>query len=114
MPPLTRRRLLVAAPLVVLLLAALPVLLLGRGANLKSRSARIDVGMPRGQVESILGRPVLELKRANGEGVLLAWVDQFWQADVLTGPDGRVESVRCVPSNSLYRRTVGRLISFPD
>jgi hypothetical protein len=114
MPAHHRRRLLIAALLAVLLLGAGTGLLLGRGGNLKSRSARISVGMPRAQVEGILGRPVLELKRAKRNGVLLAWVDQFWQVDVLTDPDGRAESVRCVPSNSLYRRTVGRLTSFPE
>jgi hypothetical protein len=41
----------------------------------------------------------------------LCWVDQLWQVDVLTGPDGRAESIGCVPSDSLYRRTVGRLIA---
>jgi hypothetical protein len=115
MPPLTRRRLLVAAPLVVLLLVAGTVLLFGRGGNLKSRSARISVGMPREQVEGILGRPARELKRADGTGGgALVWVDQFWQVDVVTDREGRAEFVGCVPSDSLYRRTVGRLTSFSD
>jgi hypothetical protein len=113
MPLLTRRRLLIAAPLVVLLLAAGAALLLGRGQDLKSRSALIAVGMPREQVEGLLGPPVVALKRTAGRGAGLYWVDQFWQVDVLTGPDGRVESVDCKPSNSFYRRTVGRLIPLP-
>jgi hypothetical protein len=110
---LTRRRVLLAVALVVLLLAAVGVLLLARGQDLKSRSALISVGMPREQVEDLLGPPVLVMKRTGGRGTLLCWVDQFWQLDVRTGPDGRVESVDCVPSDSLYRRTVGRLIPLP-
>jgi hypothetical protein len=113
MSPLTRRRLLIAVPLVLLLLVAVDILLLARGQDLKSRSALISVGMPREQVEDLLGPPVLVLQRTGGRGTLLCWVDQFWQVDVLTGPDGRAESVGCMPSDSLYRRTVGRLIAFP-
>lgn len=69
--------------------------------------------MPREQVEGILGPLVLVLHRTGGRGFLLSWVDQFWQVDVLTDPDGRAESIGCVPSDSVYRRTVGRLISLP-
>lgn len=115
---LTRRRLLVAVPLVVLLLVvlllgAVSVLLLARGQDLKSRAALISVGMPREQVEGILGPPVLVLKRTAGRGTLLSWVDQLWQVDILTGPDGRVESVEYKPSDSFVRRTVGRVIPLP-
>ena len=114
MPLLTRRRLLIAVPLVVLfLLAAVAVLLLTYGQDLRSRSAQISVGMPREQVEDILGPPVLVLGRTGDRGAALIWVDQFWQVDVRTGPDGRVESVGWMPSDSLYRRTVGRLSSLP-
>jgi hypothetical protein len=113
-PPLTRRRLLIAVPLVVLLLlAAVAVLLLARGQDLKSRSALISVGMAREEVEGILGPPVLVLHRPAGRGAALIWTDQFWQVDVVTGPDGRAESMGCIPSDSLYRQTVGRLISLP-
>jgi hypothetical protein len=115
MSPRTRRRLLLAVPLAVLLLAAaVAVLLLVRGQDLKSRSAGITVGMPREQVEDLLGPPVLVLPRTGGRGFLLCWVDQFWQVDVLTGPDGRVESISYMPSDSFYRRTVGRLIPPPQ
>jgi hypothetical protein len=116
MPLHTRRRLLVAAALGILVAAvAFPVAvaLVTRGEGLKSRAARITVGMPRELVEGVLGRPVLILQRTGGRGSLLCWVDQFWQVDVLTGPDGRAESVECKPSDSLYRRTVGRLTSAP-
>ena len=92
---------------------AVTVLLISRGEDLKSRSAVISVGMPREQVEDILGPPVLVLDRTGGRGAALIWVDQFWQVDVVTGPDGRVESLGCMPSDSLYRRTVGRLILLP-
>jgi len=113
MPLLTRRRLLIAVPLVALVLVAVAVVLLARSHDLKSQSARISVGMPREQVEEILGPPVLVLHRTGARGFLLSWVDQFWQVDVLTDPDGRTESIGCNPSDSLYRRTVGRLIGLP-
>jgi hypothetical protein len=112
MPLLTRRRLLIAVPLVVvLLLVAVTVLLLAHGQDLKSRSTLIAVGMPREQVEGILGPPVLVLPRTAGRGFALVWTDQLWQVDVLIGPDGRAESIGYMPSDSLYRRTVGRLFS---
>jgi hypothetical protein len=111
---LTRRRLLIAVPLVVLLPVAAAVLLLAGGPDLKSRSALVSVGMPREQVEAILGPPVLVLRRTAGRGAALIWTDQLWQVDVLTGPDGRAESVGCKPSDSLCRRTVGRLIPLPE
>jgi hypothetical protein len=110
---LTRRRLLIAVPLIVIFLAPLAVLLVVGGQDLKSRSAPISVGMPREQVEGILGPPVLVMRRSGGRGFALIWTDQFWQVDVQTGPDGRTESIGFIPSDSLYRRTVGRLTSFP-
>ena len=106
----SRRRLLIAVPLTALLLATLTVLLLARGQDLKSRSTLLSVGMPREQVEQILGQPVGVLRRSAGRGAALIWTDQFWQVDVLTGPDGRAESIGCIPSDSFYRRTVGRLL----
>ena len=111
MSPLSRC-LLLAFGLLMLLLVSVGVLLVS-GQDLKSRSARIAVGMPREQVEGILGTPVLVLQRTGGRGFLLCWVDQLWQVDVLTGPDGRVESVDCKPSDSFYRRTVGRILPAP-
>src|SRR5437868_2460413 len=114
MPPLTRRRLVIAVPLVVFVLIGVAVLLFVRGQDLRSASARISVGMPREQVEDILGRPALWLRRSAGKGTALVWVDQFWQVDVLTGPDGRAESIGCVPSDSFLRRTVGRVIPLPQ
>src|SRR5262245_38086539 len=102
MSPLTRRRLLIAVGLVVLVFVPVAVVLLAGGQGLKSRSTLISVGMPREQVEGILGPPVLVLPRTGGRGTLLSWVDQLWQVDVLTGPDGRVESVGCIPSDSFY------------
>jgi hypothetical protein len=114
MPPAFRRTLLIAVPLLVLLLVAVTAFLLAGGDDLKSRSAQIPVGMSREQVESILGPPVLTLGRTGGRGTLLAWVDQLWQVDVLTAPDGRAESVSCKPSDSFLRRTVGRVIPLPQ
>jgi hypothetical protein len=113
MPLLTRRRLLIAVPLIVLLLIAFAGFLLVRGPDLRSRAAQISVGMPREEAEEMLGPPVLVLPRSSGKGAALIWVDQFWQLNVRTGPDDRVESVDYMPSDSLYRRTVGRLISLP-
>ena len=112
MSPRTRRRLFLAVPLVVLLCAG-GVLLLARGEDLRSRAARIPVGMPRAQVESLLGPPVLILHRSSGRGEALVWVDQFWQVDVRTDSDDRVESVDWMPSDSFLRRTVGRLVPLP-
>lgn len=105
------RRLLVAVPLAVLVAVAL--LLLTRGQDMKSRAARIPVGMPREEVEGMLGPPAVVLQRTGGRGTSLHWVDQLWQVDVLTGPDGRTESVGCVPSDSFCRRTLGRVIPLP-
>ncbi len=113
MRPHVRLCLLIAVPLIGLFLVAVAVLLCADAQDLKSRSGRISVGMPREQVEGILGPPVVVLRRPAGRGAALVWVDQFWQVDVVTGPDGRAESVGCVPSDSLYRWTVGRLISLP-
>jgi len=110
MTRISRSRLFIAVPLTAVLLATLTVLLLARSQDIKSRSALIVVGMPRGQVEQSLGLPVLVLQRSAGRGAALSWTDQFWQVDVLTGPDGRVESIGCIPSDSLYGRTVGRLL----
>jgi hypothetical protein len=109
----TRRGLLIAIPIAVFLLFVVIVLLFFRGQDLKSRSSQIPIGMSREEVEGMLGRPVLVLPRTAGRGFLLAWVDQFWQLDVYVGPEGRVEIVTCSSSNSLYRRTVGRVIPFP-
>ena len=49
-------------------------------------------------------------RRVDGKGAASVWVDQFWQVEVLTGPDGRVESIASRPSDSLYHRTLGRLL----
>ena len=106
MQSLGRRRLVIAVSLGVPLLMAAGVLLFVLRQDLVSRAALVSAGMPREQVETILGPPVLELRRADGSGKLLAWVDQLWQVDVVTGPDGCVESVRRVPSDSAYRRGV--------
>ena len=113
MPLITRRHLLIAISLIVLILAAMATLLLADRHNLKSRSTMISVGMSQEQVEEQLGPPELVLSRRAGKGAALIWVDQFWQVDVVTDPDGRVESVGCMPSDSWYRRTVGRLIRYP-
>jgi hypothetical protein len=110
-----RRFLLIAVPLAFLLFVAVgaPFLFL-RGQNLKTRSALISAGMSREQIEEILGPPVVVLGRASGKGEALIWVDQLWQLNVRTDPDGRVESVEYVPSDSLYRRTLGRLLPPPQ
>jgi hypothetical protein len=103
-----------------LIIAALAVLLLAgagrfvwRSGYLKSRALQIRVGMPREQVEGILGAPYMVLDRVGGKGTSSVWIDDFWQVDVVADREGRVERVGCVPSNSLYRHTVGRLTGFP-
>ena len=106
----TRRQLLIALPLGLLLLAALAVVMLGSGRGLRSRLAEIQIGMTQAEVETILGPPAIVLPRTNGRGHLSAWVDQFWQVDVITGPDGRVERGSCMPSDSAFHRTIGRLL----
>src|SRR5262245_20909315 len=110
----TRRRLLIAAPLVVLLLVAAAVLFLARGDDLQARAARTSMRMTREEVEAILGPPVLVLNRTGGRGVASVWVDQFWQVEVRTVPDDRVEVIERRPSDSFVRRTVGRLVPLPQ
>lgn len=100
-----------AFPLLLLMLVALLLLLLvAKGRNLKSQSAQVRIGMPRDEVVQLLGPPVLVLQRTANRGEALCWTNQFWQIDVLTGPDGQVETVGCIPSDSFYRRTVGSLL----
>jgi hypothetical protein len=110
MPRPTRRQLLIAVPLSLLLAAALAIVVVGGQNGLRSRLAQIHIGMTQAEVEAILGPPAIHLPRTNGRGHLSAWVDQFWQVDVITGPDGRVERLNCVPSDSAYHRTIGRLL----
>jgi len=110
MSPRTRRRLLIAAPVLALVLAGVALLLLaGGGPGLKSCAASITVGMSREEVVKLLGPPVLDMDRTGGRGTTLVWVDQLWQVDVQFGRGGRVESIGCVPSDSFVRRTMGRL-----
>ncbi len=110
MPRLTRRQLLIAVPLGLLLAAALAIVVVGSRNGLRSRLAKIQIGMTQAEVEAILGPPAIHLSRTNRRGHASAWVDQFWQVDVITGPDGRVERVSCKPSDSAFHRTIGRLL----
>lgn len=106
----TRRRQLIAVVLGVFV-CVVTVLVFVLREDLKSRSAAISVGMPRAQVETLLGPPVLDMDRTGGRGFLLVWTDQFWQLDVTFGRDGRVESIGCMPSDSMFRRTVKNFTS---
>jgi len=109
-----RRRRLIAAALVGSAFAGLMLFLLTRGEDLRTRLARISVGMPRARVEAILGRPELVLRRAPpATGELLVWVDQFWQVDVTVDGDGKVIRTKSMRSDSLYWRTIGRLTDLP-
>jgi len=109
-----RRRLLIAVALFALILTPLTIFLLSRGHDLKGRAARISVGMHREEVEAMLGRPALALRRSQpGTGHLLVWVDILWQVDVLIDGEGRVVNSYCTRSDSVYWRTVGRLIDLP-
>ncbi len=110
MPLPLRRQLLIALPLALLLLAAWAVIVVGSRNGLRFRLADIKIGMTQAEVEAILGPPAIDLPRANGRGHLSAWVDQFWQVDVIRGPNGRVEMVSCMPSDSTFHRTIGRLL----
>ncbi len=104
------RHLLIAFLMLGVILSVIAALWLAGAKNLKARSSEITLGMPRIQVEQLLGRPALVLNRTGGRGTALSWVDSFWQVDVLTDPQGRTESVGCIPSDSFYRRTLGRLL----
>ena len=109
MPLPTRRQMLIAVPLGLMFLAIV-VVVIGIRTGLQSRLSEVSIGMTRAEVEAILGPPAIHLSRTNGRGHASAWVDQFWQVDVITGPDGRVESTSCMPSDSAFRRTIGRLL----
>ena len=85
-----------------------------RSQHLKSQAALVKVGMPREDVEAILGPPYMELDRQGGGGSLAVWIDDFWQLDVLIDKDGQVERVTCVPSDSFYHRSVNRLKSWME
>ena len=109
MPYSTRRQLRIALPVVLLLAAVVIVVVSGMG--LPSRLTEVQVGMTRAEAEAILGPPALVLPRTNRRGHLSAWVDQFWQVDVITGPDGRVERISCGPSDRASHRTIGWFLS---
>ncbi len=102
-------RLTIWVSLVVLL--GMTVFVISGMNRLKSRSQQISNGMPRAEVEELLGEPTLSLARSNGSGDLLVWTDMYWQVDVLIDGDGRVLRVRCVPANSWFRITQSRLWS---
>ena len=112
MPAITRRRLIIALLLAVILLIG-SVSLSFRRPDLKARSAEIVVGSSRETVEQQFGPPYLDMQRTRGGG-LFVWVDQLWQLDVLFDPEGRVESVKVMPVDSFFRRTVGRGAGVPD
>lgn len=111
MPALTRRRLVIVILLVVALLLG-GTLFYFLKPDLKARSKEIWVGGPRVTVEDDFGPPRLKLRRKHG-GDALVWVDQLWQLTVLVDSEGRVESVAVSPVDSLYRRTVGKVIPLP-
>ena len=79
--------------------------------RLKNLSQQISSGMPREQVEELLGEPRVTLRVADGSGELLSWVDIYWQVDVRIDNDGRVVLCRCVPATSWYRNTQSKLSS---
>lgn len=110
-PLLTRRRLLIAVPIGVLVLGGVGGLLFNFSNNLKTRMVAISVGMHRDQVIGILGPPVLDMDRTGGRGAVLVWVDQLWQVDVILGPDARVERTSSMPSDSAFRGLVRGFVS---
>lgn len=79
---------------------------------LKNRSLKISSGMPRDQVEELLGKPYLILpKIPKGSGDVMVWTDHIWQVDVVIDGNGKVLWCSCVPANSAYRRTQSKLSS---
>ena len=108
MRSLSRRQLLISLLLLAVLLVCSTVLIL-RARSLQTRLPRVAVGMTGTEAEQILGSPVLVLSRTNGRGHCWVWVDQLWQVDILTGPDDRVETIGCAPSDSATRRAIGWL-----
>ncbi len=112
----TRRRqviVVVLAALVIVLLLIEGVLFFSDSQSLEEGAGQIVAGMSRGEVEGILGKPYMDMRRTEGRGETWIWIDQLWQVEVYTGADQHVEFVRCVPSDSLYRRTVGPVIPAP-
>jgi hypothetical protein len=109
-----RRRPWIVAALAGILLAASMLFALTRGEDLRTRLARVSDGMSRQDVEAILGRPEVVLpfsKPATGQ--VLLWVDQLWQVEVRMDRNGKVTSTKWTRSQSLYWRTLGRLIDLP-
>jgi hypothetical protein len=104
----------VLAALLFVAVVAAAGLLVARGQTLKDRAALIHVGEFREEVELDLGQPHEWHYRPGPGGRSLRWVDQLWQVDVLTDPDGHVESVACKPSDSILRRAVGWLLPLPE
>jgi len=100
----------IGVSLVALLVAA--GFAINRTHILKDRSQKISSGMPREQVEELLGKPYLVLpKGPRGTGELLVWTDNFWQVDVVIDEQDQVVTCRCVPANSWYRITQSKLSS---
>jgi hypothetical protein len=108
---MTRRRWIIIACLMLVLLTG--GLLWIRSRDLRARSHKIQPGMTRTDVEAEFGEPRLELNRSSRPGKLLSWVDQMWQLDILIDGENRVESVSIKPSDSPFRRTVGKVIVLP-
>ena len=112
--PFDRTRLVVVLLLAVLLLSPLLVFWLASGPDLKMRLAKVSLGMDRKEVEGQLGPAVIVLQNGQGRpGCTLYWVDQLWQVDVVLDGEGKAVRFGCVPSNSPFRQTVGRIITLP-
>ncbi|MCA8998488.1 MAG: hypothetical protein KDA80_15930 [Planctomycetaceae bacterium] len=73
--------------------------------DFRERSANLEPGMTRTQVEEKLGPPAITLRRSGGRGETSAWVDQLWQVTVHFDTDGRLEYYQLTPSDSVFRRT---------
>ena len=100
------RRCLVASVVTAAVLVPWTILCLFPIHTLRDRMDFLSVGMTREQVENQLGPPVLSLQiRSPGKGEVLVWTDQFWQLDIVFGPDRQITRYGCKPSDSAFRRT---------
>jgi len=102
------------AALLLVLLSGVAGLYVFRSEDLKTRSEQLTAGMLRYEVEDVLGPPELALRLGSNAGSVLVWEDQLWEVDVQFDRDGRVQAFACRASDSILRKTVGRIIDLPQ
>ena len=109
MSPIRRRRLLIVAALLGLVLMAAGFLFFSRGSDLKSRSTQIERGMSRAEVEGILGPPGQRVPRPGGKGTLLIWTDEVWHVAIGFDTSDRAEILTHAPANDWVLEISSRL-----